>query len=107
MFRERHFAFILETKSLLNIFLIEISKWTKFKKTTVRFYESNVLYCPIEMKPIFETIMDNYKLKRNTEVAKLSLVTALKKKIKNKYYLFQQITIDVIIITSIEKYFNK
>jgi hypothetical protein len=61
----RHFAFIVNVNCLPDPFLVEISRRTKNERKTVEFYGPNVIYCPREMEPILQAILDDDELFRN------------------------------------------
>jgi hypothetical protein len=67
----RCFAFIVNVKYYPDPFLVEMSRRTKLKKMEVGFYEPNVLYCPPEMGPILEAIIDEPEFKSLRELLKL------------------------------------
>jgi hypothetical protein len=61
-----HFAFIVNVNCLPDPFLVEILRRAKTERKTVEFYEPNVvIYCPREMEPILQAILDDGEPFRN------------------------------------------
>jgi hypothetical protein len=74
----RHFAFIVNIKRLPDPFLVELSRRTKTAKRNVEFYEPNVLYCPPEMEPILQALLDDNSLfKHHRHIVKEAMVSTL------------------------------
>jgi hypothetical protein len=75
----QHFAFIVNVNCLPDPFLVEISRRTKTERKMVEFYEPNVIYCPREMEPILQAILDDGELFRNhRQVVKQAMVSSIK-----------------------------
>jgi hypothetical protein len=78
-FSGQHFAFIVNVNCLPDPFLVKISRRMKTERKTVEFYEPNVLYCPSEMEPILQAILDDGKLfKNHRQVVKQAMVSSIK-----------------------------
>jgi hypothetical protein len=58
----RHFAFIVNVNCLPDPFLVEISRRMGTERKTMELYEPNMLYCPREMEPILQAILDDGEL---------------------------------------------
>jgi hypothetical protein len=101
----RCFAFIVNVKYYPDPFLVEMSRRTKLKKMEVGFYEPNVLYCPPEMGPILEAILDEREFKSLREVVKVAMVSALKNN-NDDYATIYEIAIDAILDSEIHRRCN-
>jgi hypothetical protein len=82
-------------------FLVEMSRRTKLKKMEVGFYEPNVLYCPPEMGPILEAILDEPEFKSLREVVKVAMVSVLKN--NDDYESIYEMAIDAILDSEINR----
>jgi hypothetical protein len=75
----QYFAFIVNVKCLPDPFLVKISRRTKTQWKTVELYEPNELYCPREMEPILQAIIDDGELfKDQQQVVKQTMVSTMK-----------------------------
>jgi hypothetical protein len=104
----RHFAFIVNVNCLPDPFLVEISRRTKTERKTVEFYEPNVIYCPREMEPILQAILDDGELFRNhRQVVKQAMVSSIKSTSDPsnfKYSEMQELAVTAIIDSEILKH---
>jgi hypothetical protein len=82
-------------------FLVDMSRRTKLKKMEVGFYEPNVLYCPPEMVPILEAILDEPEFKSLRKVVKVAMVSALKN--NDDYESIYEMAIDAILDSEIHR----
>jgi hypothetical protein len=103
----RHFAFIVNVKCLPDPFLVEMSRRTKTERKTVEFYEPNVLYCPKEMEPILQAILDDGELFRNhRQVVKQVMVATINRTPNPSSLLFhelQELAVTAIIDSELSK----
>jgi hypothetical protein len=104
----RHFAFIENVNCLPDPFLVEMSRRTKTKRKTVEFYEPNVLYCPREMEPILQAILDDGELfKNHRQVVKKAMVATIKSSVNSSNLLYselQELAVNAIIDSEISKH---
>jgi hypothetical protein len=102
----RHFAFIVNVNCLPDPFLVEISRRTKTERKTVEFYEPNVIYCPREMEPILQAILDDGELFRNhRQVVKQAMVSSIKST-SDPSCEMQELAVTAIINSEILKHQN-
>ena len=80
-----HYAFIIKHKTYPDPFLFDISQWTGIYSLKLRFFEPNVLYCPLAMGLILKAILEKHKLRYFCEVVKEEMVIALLGKLDFKY----------------------
>ena len=59
MFESRSFAFITNEADYPDPFLIEMSRRTQLRHSSVSYFDPNVLYCSPDMNKILEEIQDN------------------------------------------------
>ena len=88
-------------------FLVEISRRTKTERKTVEFYEPHVLYCPREMEPILQAILDDGELfKNHRQVVKQTMVSTIlstPNPSNLKYSEMQELAMTAIIDSEISK----
>ena len=86
---------------------VNISRRTKTEQNTVEFYEPNVLYCPREIEPILQAILDNGELfKNHPQVVRQAMVSTIKSTTDPsnlKYSEMQELAVTAIIESEISK----
>jgi hypothetical protein len=104
----QYLAFIVNVNCLPDPFLVDISRRTKTERKTVEFYEPNVIYCPREMEPILQAILDDGELFRNHQhVVKQAMVSSIKSTSDPsnfKYSEIQELAVTAIIDSEILKH---
>ncbi len=101
----QHFAFIVNVNCLPDPFLVKISRRTKTERKTVEFV---LYYCPREMEPILQAILDDDELfKNHQQVVKQLMVSSIKstKDPSNfEYSEMQELAVTAIIDSEILKH---
>ena len=104
-----HFAFIVNVNCLPDPFLVEISRRMGTERKTMELYEPNMLYCPREMEPILQAILDGdgELFKNHRQVVKQAMLSSIKSTpdLPNlKYSKMQELAVTAIINSEILKH---